>query len=230
MPPLYCRHSLSAVDVAGSMRVAAAVEGHETIRSARKFSAKTLGDDTGSPCRAELHGCTACDVERHIREPIRIMRTMVTILTLREIQPFGFRAATGTCGRWKWALPSETKIGPVRHSLSGSSRCGANHVAAIQLRRIYRPENNGVEQNDARTVQKTGAGSSLCGVPALMRFRCGWIRIRCGRSPQDLRAVFFDLGHDGGAQPCAVRSGPSRGSVRGRAGGQLLWHCQLLRH
>jgi hypothetical protein len=59
------------------------------------FSAKTRAECAGSPCRAELPECTAYDAECHLREPVGITRTMVTILRLREIESFGFRAATG---------------------------------------------------------------------------------------------------------------------------------------
>src|SRR5580704_10195759 len=73
--------------------------------------------DAGFPRRAELPGCTACDGECPIREPVGITRTMVTIHKLRGIQSFGFRAATGPAAAGSSiAVGGEDRI--LRRSLS----------------------------------------------------------------------------------------------------------------
>jgi hypothetical protein len=87
----------------------------------------------GSPRRTELKGFIAYDVSDCIDESNDTTRTMVTIVRLREIQPFGFCAATGPAAAWSvHAVGGEDRT--LRHSLSDSSRCGANLSAAIQLR------------------------------------------------------------------------------------------------
>jgi hypothetical protein len=82
----------------------------EIGRATRIFE-RVAGKRDGFPRRTELNGFIACDVARRIAESFGITRTMVTILRLREIQLFGFCAATGTPSRSEQALPSEAKTG-----------------------------------------------------------------------------------------------------------------------
>jgi hypothetical protein len=97
------------------------------------FFIEVVGKRDGFPHRTELKGFIACDVTGRIHESTGITRTMVTIVRLREIQPFGFRAATGPAAAGSSiAVGGEDRI--LRRSLSGSSRCGANLIAANQLR------------------------------------------------------------------------------------------------
>ena len=95
------------------------------------------------PRRTELNGFIDYAAKGHIRESFGISRTMVTILRLREIQSFGFRGATGTEAAGSGiAVGSEDRT--LRHSFSGSSRCGANLIAAIPVATLNGSENNGV--------------------------------------------------------------------------------------
>jgi hypothetical protein len=105
----------------------------ESIRPATSVFHDPGSERAEYPRDAELAGFIAYDARRHIREQAGTTRTMVTILRLRGIQPFGFRVATGPVAA-RSALPSEAKTGILRRSLSDSSRCGANLRAAIQLR------------------------------------------------------------------------------------------------
>ena len=64
------------------------------------FFIEVVGQRDGFPHRTELKGFIACDVTGRIHESTGTTRTMVTIVRLREIQPFGFRAATGPAAAW----------------------------------------------------------------------------------------------------------------------------------
>ena len=122
--------------------------------------AKTPAERADFARRAELHGCTACDVKGHIRESVGITRTMVTIVTMREIEPFGFCAATGPSADWSGiAVGGEdsTHASFVIRLIAMRSKphCG-NPVATS-----YRPENNGVEEMTQGLLKKLALAAPL---------------------------------------------------------------------
>ena len=134
---------------------------------------------------------------------------MVTIVRLRGIQPFGFCVATGPAAAWSVHCRRRRRPDPASFvirliAMRSKPHCG-NPVAYPGL------ENNGVEENDARTAQTLGAGGPLRGVPAVMRFRSGRSRCpRVGRLAQDLRRVCLNFRHDGSARSDGLPTGSGR--------------------
>ncbi len=131
------------------------------------FFIEVVGKRDGFPHRTELKGFIACDVTGRIHESTGTTRTMVTIVRLREIQPFGFGAATGPAAAWSGHCRRRRRPEPASFvirliAMRSKPHCG-NPVAC------YRLENNGVEDNDARTAQTIGAGGPPRGVLAVVR-------------------------------------------------------------
>jgi hypothetical protein len=186
------------------------------------FFIEVVGKRDGFPHRTELKGFIACDVTGRIHESTGITRTMVTIVRLREIQPFGFRAATGPAAAWSGHCRRRRRPEPASFvirliAMRSKPHCG-KPVACYCL------VNNGVEDNDARTAQTIGAGGPPRGVLAVVRSGSGWSRCpRVGRLPQDLRRVRFNLCHDRSAGPDGLPTGSGRlaGAVRPGSHGRL---------